>query len=127
MTHHAAQTEHIWALYLVPGMLLSNFSSKYCCHILSTFGDGVLSTSLCCFLLNSGQVLMIKSVFEWPPRLWDHRSPGPWQCFPSKAWLAENILSKAKAMPLPSPWPVLADERGFFNIPWAQAGPPGRP
>lgn len=127
MTHYATQTEHIWVLYLVHGMLLSNFSSKYCCHILSTLGDGELTTSLCCSHPSSGQVLMIKSVFEWPPRLWDHRFPGPWQCFLSKARLAENILSKAKAMPLSSPWPALAGKRGFFNIPWDQAGPPGRP
>ena len=60
---------------------------------------------------------MIESVSEWPPRLWDRRFPGPWQCFLSKAWLAENILSEAKAVPLPSPQPALAGKCGFFNIP----------
>lgn len=49
---------------------------------------------------------MAQSVSEWLPRLWDHRFPGPWQCFLSKARLAENILSEAKAMPLPSHGPL---------------------
>ena len=60
---------------------------------------------------------MIESVSKWPPGLWDHRFPRPWQCFLSKAWLAENILSEAKAMPRPA----LAGDCGFSNIPWAQA------
>lgn len=49
MTHSPGQTEHIWVLHLVLGMLLSNLWSEYCCLILSTLGDRELITSLCCF------------------------------------------------------------------------------
>lgn len=48
-----------------------------------------------------------RKCLEWLPGPWDHRFPGPWQCFLSKeAWLAENILSTAKTMPLPSRGPL---------------------
>ena len=46
MTCCAGQTEHIWALYLVHRMLLSNLWCKYCCLILSSLGDRELTTSL---------------------------------------------------------------------------------
>lgn len=127
MTHSAAQTEHIWVLYLVHGMLLSNFRSKHCCLMLSSLGGGERTLTLCGCHPDPGRGLMMKSVFESPPRLGNRRFPGPWQCFLSKAWLAGNILSQAKAMPLPSPRSALAGNREFFNIPWAPAGRPGRP
>lgn len=96
----------ISVLYLVHGMLFSSTQSL-CYVILSILSARELTTSHCCLLPPLWVVGMVGSISEWLPGSWDHRFPGPWQCFLSKeAWLAENILSKAKTMPLPSSGPL---------------------
>lgn len=76
------------------------------CVILSFLCARELTTSQYCLLPQLWVLVMVKCL-EWLPGPWDHRFPGPWQCFLSKeAWLAENILSKAKTMPLPSRGPL---------------------
>lgn len=76
---------------------------------------GVILSVLCAREFTTSQYCLLpqlsvadgRKCLEWFPGPWDHKCPGPWQCFLSKeAWLAESILSKAKTMPLPSRGPL---------------------